>query len=235
MAESFDWYISPSDRFARESEFAKLCKNGEDSLACKFLSFEEDFVQIWALVSLSAPTINQEQFVYFKHILDSRRKGKPLPIGVPLNIKEAFLKERAESKVFTRTILGTRDPGASSTKDIATIQVELRTVEEELKTAEEERLRADDKIAELSVAKDEFEGLANYKKRHLAAIKDDIGMLKEGQKQLQSGSSGPDPAAVASANELLAGLKKDRQFLEQRKADISRALEAANAELARER
>lgn len=40
-----------------------------------------------------AQRLNREQFIYMMHVLMSRRKGRPLPIGIPLNIKELFLKE----------------------------------------------------------------------------------------------------------------------------------------------
>jgi hypothetical protein len=53
-----------------------------------------EIVAIWNLINIkSASSINLEQFIYFMHIVMSRRRGRPIPIGLPLDIKEEFLKQ----------------------------------------------------------------------------------------------------------------------------------------------
>ncbi|KAJ3205267.1 endocytosis defective- protein [Dinochytrium kinnereticum] len=221
----FDWYISPSERFAKENEFSKLCKKGEDAIIVSQLEplfqvsriSQEDFLQIWNLISLGSPSINEEQFVYFKHVLDSRRKGRPLPIGVPLNIKEAFLKEKVENRVYTRTVLGTRDPGASSGKDASLLQVELDAVEEKLKAAKSEQGNLDDQIKDLQQVRDELQGLVQFKRAHLSALKDDVQMLKGGDDGTVVGGGGGHPNSFEN---LLDALRQERRALENRKNEL---------------
>ncbi|KAI8848993.1 hypothetical protein BC829DRAFT_393104 [Chytridium lagenaria] len=169
----FDWYISPSDRFAHETEFTRVCK-GEDQIVVSQLEplfqvsriSQEDFLQIWwESYFAGSPSINQEQFVFFKHILDSRRKGRPLPVGVPLHIKESFLKDR--QTLFKTSCLGTRDPH------------ELATVEKSLRSAKQQQTDMDDKIKDLHQMREELQGLVQFKRGHLSALKDDLQILKE--------------------------------------------------------
>jgi Actin cytoskeleton-regulatory complex protein END3 len=50
--------------------------------------------QIWHLVDIRfEQAINQTQFVYLMHVVNQRRRGTPIPTGLPLSVKEEFMKE----------------------------------------------------------------------------------------------------------------------------------------------
>ncbi|KAJ3104216.1 hypothetical protein HDU97_009471 [Phlyctochytrium planicorne] len=179
---------------------------------------QEDFLQIWNLISLGNPTVNQEQFIYFKHILDSRRKGRSLPVGVPLHIKEAFLKERVETRVYTRTVLGTRDPGASSGKELGTLQIEFDAVEEKLRASSKKQQELDEKLKDLVQVRDELQGLVQFKRMHLSALKDDVQTLKDKESSVIGGSSG---SAGTEIEHLFQALNQEKQSLVEQKRHLS--------------
>jgi hypothetical protein len=55
------------------------------------------------LVNIRGSTaINQLQFIYFMHLMMSRRRGRTLPVGIPLEIKEEFLKSVNRLAFFGR-------------------------------------------------------------------------------------------------------------------------------------
>ncbi|KAJ3346260.1 hypothetical protein HDU83_003258 [Entophlyctis luteolus] len=234
------------DRFAYESKFSKY-SDDNDEITRKFhmngdgpsnrhcvvsqleplyqtshLS-QAEFAQIWTLISLASPSINQEQFVYFQHVLASRRRGRPLPVGLPLSVKEAFLKAKPESKMYTRYIPGTRDIAASTWKDAAQLQEEQRVVEQDIATHEVAREEAERALSELTITSDEMAGLAGYKRNHLSAVRDDVGMLRESLRLLKAGvgkSSGADTGSGVmqkDVDDLLAKLLEEKRALEARK------------------
>ncbi|KAI9014753.1 hypothetical protein BC832DRAFT_589250 [Gaertneriomyces semiglobifer] len=218
MSTDFDWYVSPADRFSAETQFEKLGGFDADEITLpqleplfrvSHLSVEE-FSQIWSLVDIRMEEkINKEQFVHFMHILNTRRKGRPLPIGIPLEVKEAFLKQPTSiSRVFTRQKENTRDIGASAHKSAAELETELEQLARDVGAAEKEKTLADARLKEVTQAREEFRGLADYKKRQLAATK-------------------KAPRGTASATglgELLAKLKAEQQMLERRKAEMEQTL-----------
>ena len=51
-----------------------------------------DFIQMWQLIDIKHGSINKQQFIYLMHILASRKRGL-VPTGLPLDIKQQFLKE----------------------------------------------------------------------------------------------------------------------------------------------
>ncbi|KAJ3024729.1 UNVERIFIED_CONTAM: endocytosis defective- protein [Siphonaria sp. JEL0065] len=234
----FDWYISPNDRFTYESKFSKFC-NDEDEVTMSQLEplyqtshlSQEEFAQIWTVVSLGSPSINQEQFIYFQHVLACRRKGRALPIGVPMDIKEKFLKAKPESKMYTRYIPGTRDIAASSWKDAAQLQEEISFVEKDIVQFEENRVEAEAKLADLTQTSDEMNGLASYKKNHLNSVRDDVTMLRDSLKLLNSddakrvgdsGGSAGNFGQQQEVNDIIAKLQAEKAKLEAKK----RALQA---------
>ncbi|KAJ3277904.1 hypothetical protein HK104_002850 [Borealophlyctis nickersoniae] len=204
----------------------------------------EEFLQIWQVVNIRfADAINKEQFIYFMHILNTRRKGKPLPIGIPLNIKEEFLKEtsQAPSRPFTRSTSGNiRDLGASSTKDAKELQLELDQLATDIRTAQKEKELADSHLSELQVTREELGGLADYKRSQLQAVRDEVAALRDALAKLGSGTGATAGRGAAfggeeSVGDLVGKLRAERQMLEARKTETLRAIEAAAAELARER
>ncbi|KAI8828628.1 hypothetical protein BJ741DRAFT_625870 [Chytriomyces cf. hyalinus JEL632] len=237
MANSFDWHITPSDRFTYESKFSKFA-NDENEITLSQLEplyqtshlSQAEFAQIWTLVSLSSPSINQEQFVYFQHVLVCRRKGKPLPVGVPLHVKEAFLNSKGESKMFTRYVPGTRDIAASAWKDASQLQEEIQLVEQDIVTFEEKRVEADAKLSDTTTTSDEMNGLAAYKKNHLNSVRDDVTILRDSLKLLNSDGvrqknaaadvGGPSSAQLLEMQAIIAKLQQEKQNLEARKREL---------------
>ncbi|KAJ3329822.1 hypothetical protein HDU76_007090 [Blyttiomyces sp. JEL0837] len=180
------------------------------------------------------------------HILDSRRKGKALPIGVPLNVKESFLKavstpliqpirprmlvlcsfkKKKESKIYTRATIGTRDPGASSQKETPVLREELRVVDQELQKTEDACSETDSKLTDVTTAKEEFSGLAEYKKKHLAAVRDDVTTLRDALKTLPTTTPSVLPSST-TADQLLSSLEAEKRKLEQLRQELMRELDS---------
>ncbi|KAI8618900.1 hypothetical protein BC830DRAFT_1106535 [Chytriomyces sp. MP71] len=236
---SFDWHITPSDRFTYESKFSKF-SNEDNEVTLSQLEplyqtshlSQSEFAQIWTLVSLSSSSINQEQFIYFQHVLTSRRKGKPLPIGVPLHVKEAMLNAKGEKKMFTRYVPGTRDIAASAWKDAAQLQEEAEVVEQDIIKFEEDRADAESKLAELTQTSDEMNGLASYKKNHLSSVRDDVTILRDSLKLLNSDAAKRGAVANVAVsdtgnnaqqqeiNSIIAKLQLEKQRLEEKKRQL---------------
>lgn len=183
----FDWHISPSDRFNYESQFAKLISKTsteEASLSdleslyhASHLS-QHEFLQIWALISLAQPSLNEEGYIYFRHVLESRRRGKLLPVGVPLDVKERILKAKSTNAVYIRTQISTRDPAGSSQKDIPQLQHDLAAVELEHAALISTAAATDDALTAACLARDEFTQLAEYGAKKLSAIRADVDTLR---------------------------------------------------------
>ncbi|KAI9094412.1 hypothetical protein DFS34DRAFT_248525 [Phlyctochytrium arcticum] len=232
MAEEFDWYISPAERFASETQFTRYSEDEdyvtihqlEPLFALSRLSIEE-FSQIWQLVDIRmSQKINKEQYVTFAHILNTRRKGKPLPIGVPLEIKEVFLRdtEAVEQKPFTRSLSDNiRDIGSSRHKTTQELTSELSQLETELNAAQSEVALATDRVKEEETTRGEMEGLLGYKRRQLQALREEVQALK-GMAGGISGSGG----AQQHVEELLEKLLGEKQMLEARKAELERTVAA---------
>ncbi|KAJ3074423.1 endocytosis defective- protein [Podochytrium sp. JEL0797] len=228
----FDWYVTPSDRFQYESKFSKFC-NDEDEVALSQLEplfqtsylSQEEFAQIWTVISLGAPTINQEQFIYFQHVLACRRKGKPLPIGIPMHIKEGFLKAKPESKMFTRYVPQTRDLAAATWKDASQLHQEIQIVQKGLLTLEDDRIAAESKLASLTDTSDEMNGLAGYKRNHLSSVRDDVGMLRDSLKLLSEekgkvtggGGGGMEAEKQREVDSIVEKLMAEKSRLEAKK------------------
>jgi hypothetical protein len=111
---SYDWYLSPADRFQYETDFQKFTKDDHVTLKQLDPLFQQsristnEFIQIWQLIDIKYEhQINQIQFIYFMHVLVSKRRGFQIPFSLPLSIKEEFLKnEKRESKIYKREITG---------------------------------------------------------------------------------------------------------------------------------
>ncbi|KAJ3032525.1 hypothetical protein HK097_005210 [Rhizophlyctis rosea] len=171
------------------------------------------------------------------HILNTRRKGKGLPIGIPLSIKEEFLKEATtttEPRPFTRSTSGNiRDLGASANKDAKDLQQELDALAIDLRTAQKEKELAEERAAELQISKEEFQGLANYKRRQLAALRDEVAQLRDKLKGMGDVVS-PKAGAFGGEDgpqELLGKLRAERRMLESRREEVQRSIDATVAEL----
>lgn len=103
------------------------------------------------------------------HVLTQRRKGRQLPVGIPLSIKESFLKEDdtpSNRRMYTR-------PGGrfSQPKTRGDLQAQLAELKDKLETARRERTEVDDRLSSLQTTQIELQSVVDYKRRHLDALK----------------------------------------------------------------
>ncbi|KAI8826821.1 uncharacterized protein EV422DRAFT_511544 [Fimicolochytrium jonesii] len=221
-SQDFDWYISPAERFSAETQFAKYSQD-EDEVALSQLGplfqlsrlSEHEFSQIWQLVDIRmAQRINLEQFVYFSHILNTRRKGKPLPHGIPLDVKGAFLKEPvAVPAASIRPSVSTRDIGSHSSLPLSTLTSELAQLTSDLARSKREEELARDHLAETVLAKEEGEALVEYKRREVAA----------------GGGTGTGTGTAHETRmleDLVGRLRAERDLLQRRQAELRRGVES---------
>lgn len=154
--KDFDWYLSPADRFQYETDFSKYTTTERISLKQLDQLFQNshistnDFIQIWQLIDIKfEQLISKQQFVYFMHLLTSKRRGFDVPISMPLNIKQELLEDSKakDDKLFVRRVDTSRDVGKSLQKSTAELQAE----DQELK------LTVDSKLRELELLKSRYE------------------------------------------------------------------------------
>ncbi|KAH6572971.1 hypothetical protein BASA50_009109 [Batrachochytrium salamandrivorans] len=238
MAEhsNFDWYISPADRFSYETQFAKYSSGDDDYTEITLPQLDpifhqsrlptEDFLQIWQLVDIKyQQSLNKCQFIYFMHILSSRRRGRPLPVGLSLHIKEEFLKE------VSNRMVNVRDVGASVGKDANELEMELAQLELDASAAHKEYSLAADRLKELGAAKAEVQGISTYIKNHHQVLEKEVAALKENT-QNHNSTSNSSVMDTSRVRELISKVTIDKEALEylllQLKADLdtaSRSLE----------
>jgi chromosome segregation ATPase len=126
---------------------------------------------------------------------------------------------------FSFYIAGARDPGASNTKTVAELEKELELLDSEIEKTNKDRVEMEDKLAELTTTKDELLGLADYKKKHLAAIRDDVTHLRDGFKELQQSSATPQAQnndILRVGDDLLDSLRKEKEALEARRRILTK-------------
>ncbi|KAJ3014513.1 endocytosis defective- protein [Thoreauomyces humboldtii] len=247
-SQEFDWYISPAERFAAETQFAKYSQD-EDEVARKYIVHarplyflcahlyptllipvtqleqlfqlsrlsQPEFSQIWQIVDIRmTQRINLEQFVYFSHVLNQRRKGKEIPVGIPLTVKESFLKESTlSSSTSARPSAAVRDVGASHAKTTRELEDELDRISTEVRLARGEEDHARDHLKELEATRGEVQGLADYKRKEAAALKD----LPQ-----SSSPGGPTVGGTEVVDELLEKLKAERDMLVSQQRELQTAI-----------
>ncbi|KAI8585936.1 hypothetical protein BDZ88DRAFT_321956 [Geranomyces variabilis] len=229
QSQDFDWYISPAERFAAETQFAKYSQD-EDEVALSQLQplfqlsrlSEHEFSQIWQIIDIRIrQRINLEQFVYFAHVLNTRRKGKPIPSGVPLDVKEAFLKEPEVSVTASHIRPSTtgRDVGASTSRSIRELEEELARAETEIRAARTQESAAREYLRELETTRSEAEGLADYKRREAAAHNGEAAAQPPPGSVVASSPGGP-----GSVEELLSKLTAEAEMLKRQQGELQREI-----------
>lgn len=112
-----------------------------------------------------------------------------------------------------------RDVGSSRSKNANELEAELEQLTADLGSAEKESALADEHFKELKLTKEEISGIAEYKRRQLTALREEVSNLR---------TSIETPGSSASAgelSELLAKLGAERQMLETQKAELKRAID----------
>lgn len=173
----FDWHIQPSDKFAFENQFSRLTTESEISLKQMSQILEnsrlrdDEIVFAWNLINIyNSSGINKTQFIYFMHILSSKRRGRGLPTGLPLNIKQEFLNSETKDNMFTRPVDHSRSLGDSLT--IEELEMELKRLNKEIDSISKEQIR--DPVMDLQ----ELNLLKDYKKKQLLKIDQDLENIK---------------------------------------------------------
>ncbi|KAJ3149104.1 endocytosis defective- protein [Geranomyces michiganensis] len=228
QSQDFDWYISPAERFAAETQFAKYSEDEKEVALSQLQPLfqlsrlsEHEFSQIWQIIDIRIrQRINLEQFVYFAHVLNTRRKGKPIPSGVPLDVKEAFLKEpevTAPASHIRPSTTG-RDVGSSTSRTARELEEELARAEAEIRAARTQESAAREYLRDLETTKHEATGLADYKKREAAAVPPASVVASSG-----GGGGGGAPGSV---EELLSKLQAEAQMLRKQQQELQSEIAA---------
>ncbi|KAI9208899.1 uncharacterized protein BJ171DRAFT_487618 [Polychytrium aggregatum] len=237
--DAYDWYISPADRFNYETQFTR---NNSDDVEITLQQMEniyntsrislEDFQYIWNLVNIRGnQAINKEQFVVFLHVLNSKRRGKPFPTGLTLSMKESFLKEdsKPSDRMYVRPSTSTRDVASFENKDIAGLEASIQELDREMTQSRALRDETEKRIAELKIVKAELADLAEFKRKHLAAIKADNEALLESEKVAVGGRDLDETSLLL----LIDRLKEQRRVLEIKKSTAQAMLTDSQLELTR--
>jgi hypothetical protein len=171
----FDWYLSPADKFQYETDFRKYTDSDTVTLQQLDPLFQQsristaDFLQIWQLIDIRFQhRIQKLQFVYFMHLLVSKRRGWPVPISLPLHIKEEFLKQAEEEEmrnVYIRPHDNINDVGKSMGKNVKELQEELQLLTDTISATQREQELLDKRFHELEIAKIEVNGMRDYFQR----------------------------------------------------------------------
>jgi hypothetical protein len=172
----FDWHLRPSDKFSFENQFDRLTNGSEITIQQMSQILEnsrlrdDEILYIWNLINIyNSPSINKIQFVYFMHVLGSKRRGKSLPTGLPLEIKQEFLKSEKDV-VFNRPIDHSRSLGESLT--IEELESELKRLDKEIDSISK------DKVSNSTVDLQELLLLKEYKKNQLMKLSLDLINVK---------------------------------------------------------
>ncbi|ORX91956.1 hypothetical protein K493DRAFT_303690 [Basidiobolus meristosporus CBS 931.73] len=122
-AESFNWNLPLSDKFAYENTFTKYTVDGQyvlgsnlDELFQSFNLSNDEIYNAWQLVDLkSEQRLKREQFNMFLHIINNLRKGVPLPRQCPQKIIDSF---NLDGKNASRSLFDAPAQSASRTKPL---------------------------------------------------------------------------------------------------------------------
>lgn len=123
LSDSFDWYISPTDKASYEAIYNT---NSDNYGRVRFESLEglystlqkvprSDISSAWNLVNpKSFETIDKDQALVFLHILNQRQNGKRVPRGVPVSLRATFSKEQPNYDLNSVTVNKPQKPTSSN-------------------------------------------------------------------------------------------------------------------------
>ena len=134
------------------------------------------------------------------HLLNSKRRGRNLPIGLPLHIKEEFMQSTTESKAFVRPVDNSRAVGTYLTND--ELELESKRLDREIE------LLSNSNQINFTVDLDELNQLKNYKKDQVSQLRLELEQEKKAFENCQPGNN-------QEISELLAKLLKEKEELEQ--------------------
>ncbi|KAJ1567262.1 hypothetical protein HK096_010442, partial [Nowakowskiella sp. JEL0078] len=182
----------------------------------------DEFLQIWNVCEIKGTgRLNKEQFIIFSHILNARRRGKQPPVGLPLSIKEQFLREDTrKSNVYVR-------PGSSSrpddqSKEILSLETEISTISDNIRTIKSEELKLEAKILDLKDTKDELTDVQDYYKKKHISLEDEnteLGNL------IRRSTSSQTSESQENQEQMLLDLKTQKAWLENKQREILNLIE----------
>lgn len=156
----FDWYVSPADAFRYEHDFDVLTEsNCSDTVLLEQLEplvqaarlQPADVSTMYALLDTSLQGLNRREFVYFMHLVASRRRGIAVPVAVPLSVKEQCINDLSQRKLPSRPL---HNPIDSHSQD-------------SLQALAKRRDQAAARVFELQMAVAQVEQIGDYKQRQL--------------------------------------------------------------------
>jgi hypothetical protein len=173
---NFEWHLQPSDKFSFENQFSRLTNDSEISLKQMSQILEnsrlrdDEILYIWNLINIyNSPLISKIQFVYFMHILTSKRRGRCLPSGLPLDIKQEFLKSEEKDIMFNRPVDHSRSLGDSLT--VEELETELKRLDNEIESISK-------KVTNSTIDLQELHSLKEYKETQLKKLRQDLLNIK---------------------------------------------------------
>ncbi|KAJ3124462.1 hypothetical protein HK098_001136 [Nowakowskiella sp. JEL0407] len=191
----------------------------------------DEFVLIWNLCDIKGTgRLNKEQFIIFSHILAARRRGKQIPTGLPLSIKESFLKEDVKkSNVYVRPSTTTKPKDMQS--EISSLQTDLDLTSDKVRSSKHQSIKLEQEISDLKAARDELTDTEDYYKRKQEALEDENAELSKIITGKRS-SGGLFGAGVDENPEvLLSELKSHQSWLENRKRETLQLLDQIKREI----
>ncbi len=131
---------------------------------------DDEILYIWNLINIyNSPLISKIQFVYFMHILTSKRRGRCLPSGLPLDIKQEFLKSEEKDIMFNRPVDHSRSLGDSLT--VEELETELKRLDNEIESISK-------KVTNSTIDLQELHSLKEYKETQLKKLRQDLLNIK---------------------------------------------------------
>ena len=143
---------------------------------------DDEILYIWNLINIyNSSSINKIQFVYFMHIVNCKRRGRALPDGLPLKIKEEFLSTEKTEKAFARPVDHSRSLGESLT--LEELEKELQRLNSEISSF------SGSKIKDKSLDLQELNLLLQYKKDQISKLDQELENVKKEFEKIQENNN----------------------------------------------
>ncbi|KAJ3224437.1 hypothetical protein HK099_008457 [Clydaea vesicula] len=156
------------------------------------------------------------------HVLNARRKGRALPIGIPLSVKESFLKEESRPTLYTRPIKGSSSN--LTFKNVKELERELEELTNDVELLNEEKFNLQKTLKDLETTQMELQQVTEFKKKQVKVFK--LELSKFNNENFKNSDS-----ASPQFKNLLNSLLSERQILEKKKMELKRNLESVNREI----
>jgi hypothetical protein len=222
--------VSPSDRFSYESSFDKYSDYGDyvecmllffspktvvsDKLISSSSTVNQienliqltrlsrsEIITLWNIVDITGTQrFNKEQFIWFLHIVNVRRKASKMPTGLPLRLKEKILDAEGKSAPVPSMYVRPKADTAGQ-KSIKELEQELVKLQEEIDASRKaDKSTTSSSGSTMSAPREttlstqdldrvniELSEWLTYQTKQNTALKSEIGVLEEKWSVLNSG------------------------------------------------